>query len=96
MISPPKNPKRLALASSVPNLRRWVGWDQEDFSKREEALAYFEQCKVQQENNFGAATLNMPESLRVEALECAERLEAFGATLREATEFYITHLQKIS
>lgn len=65
------------------------------FRQREEALAYFEQCKVEQEN-FGTAALSMPESLRVEALECAGQLEAIGATLRDATAFYIEHFQRIS
>jgi integrase len=43
--------------------------------------------------NQGTAVINFPERLRVEALECADRLKPFGKTLRDAVGFYLPHLE---
>ena len=43
--------------------------------------------------NQGTAALYFPERLRVEALECAEKLKPFGKTLRDAVNFYLPRLQ---
>ena len=52
-------------------------------------------AKVQQEN-YGTAALSIPDALRVEAIECAELLQPFGATLRDATRFYAAHLKAVT
>lgn len=38
----------------------------------------------------------MPESLRVEAVTCAERLKPYGKSITEATEHFLAHLAAIS
>jgi integrase len=38
----------------------------------------------------------MSDSLRVEAIECSEKLAAFGKTLRHATDFFIAHLRSVT
>jgi integrase len=43
--------------------------------------------------NQGTAALYFPERLRVEALECAEKLKPFGKSLRDAVNFYLPRLQ---
>jgi hypothetical protein len=48
---------------------------------------------VARENEGAAAIKNFDERLRVEALQCAEKLKAFGNTLRDAVEFYLPHLE---
>jgi len=52
-------------------------------------------AKVQQEN-YGTAALSIPDALRVEAIECAELLQPFGVTLRDAAKFYAAHLKAIT
>jgi integrase len=42
--------------------------------------------------NQGTAALYFPERLRVEALECSEKLKPFGRSLRDAVNFYLPHL----
>jgi site-specific recombinase XerD len=34
------------------------------------------------------------ESLRIEALECSEKLETIGSTLRQATSFFLDHFHR--
>src|SRR4051812_40199854 len=41
--------------------------------------------------NEGTEGASIPSSLRIEAMECARRLGALGATITEATEFFIKH-----
>ena len=55
-----------------------------------EADAKAEQLRIQVVNE-GTAALSMPLDLRAEAIECHEKLKAAGATLREATAFFLKH-----
>jgi integrase/recombinase XerD len=41
--------------------------------------------------NEGTTGLAIPDRLRVDALECAKLLEPFGASLREAVQYFIKH-----
>jgi Site-specific recombinase XerD len=43
--------------------------------------------------NQGTNMLYFPERLRVEAMECAEKLKPFGKSLRDAVNFYLPRLQ---
>ena len=61
------------------------------FKERAHADTFMQLTKVQQAN-FGLAALSIPDALRVEAIECTNKLEPFGATLRDAVEFYLPHL----
>src|SRR6266853_1907976 len=65
------------------------------FKDKREADTYFEQCRIQQQN-YGTAALSMSDVLRVEAIECAEKLAEFGKTLRHATDFFVTHLRNVN
>ncbi len=62
------------------------------FKNKQGAQTFLEIAKVQQQN-FGTAALSISEKLRVEAVSCAEKLKAQGATLSQATEFYLAHLE---
>ena len=62
------------------------------FDSRKEAQAFASDLQVQRDN-FGTRLLPMPESLREEALDCAERLKPLQATLSEAVTFYLQHRQ---
>jgi integrase len=62
------------------------------FRDKRVAQTYLEQCRIQQEN-YGTAALSISDAMRVEAIECSEKLRAFSKTLRDATNFYVTHLQ---
>jgi len=65
------------------------------FKDQREARTYFEQCRIQQQN-YGTAAFSISDSLRAEAIECWEKLRGFNKTLRDATNFYVTHLKTIS
>ena len=43
--------------------------------------------------SYGAASASIPDKLRVEAVECAVKLQPYGATLRDAVEHYLKHVQ---
>ena len=43
----------------------------------------------------GEGAIHMPEQLRVEAVSCAEKLQAYGKTLAEATEHFLAHLASV-
>jgi hypothetical protein len=43
------------------------------FKEKAEAQTYFEQCRIQQQN-YGTAALSISDGLRVEAIECSEKL----------------------
>ena len=60
------------------------------FFTRKEAQQFADDLRVRKEN-FGTRMVQMPERLRHEALECAERLKSINATLSEATESFIQH-----
>lgn len=71
------------------------GRQRRTFKDRAEAQTYLELCGVQKEN-FGKAALSISENLRVEAVECESRLQGFGKSLRDATDFYLKHLRAVS
>ena len=60
------------------------------FHTRKEADAFAYDLRVRKEN-YGTRIAQIPERLRHEALECAEQLKPFAATLSEATEFFVKH-----
>ena len=62
------------------------------FASRKEAQSFASDLQVQRDN-FGTRLLQMSESLREEALDCAERLKSIQATLSEAVTFYLQHRQ---
>jgi integrase len=61
------------------------------FKEESDADTFIEQQSIQLAN-FGTASLSISDKLRVEAVACAERLKAQGATLSQATDFYLDHL----
>jgi integrase len=65
------------------------------FKEKAEAETFMQFAKVQQEN-YGTAALSIPDALRVDAIECAELLQPFGVTLRDAAKFYAAHLKAIT
>ena len=60
------------------------------FILRKDAQSFASDLQVQKEN-FGTRLLQIPEVLRQETLDCAERLKPFGASLTEAVTFFIQH-----
>ena len=62
------------------------------FPTEGDADTYIEQQAIQLAN-FGTASLSISEKLRVEAISCEEKLKAQGATLSQATDFYLAHLE---
>lgn len=55
-----------------------------------EADTKAEQLRTARKNN-GSSALAMPDKLRVEAMECGQRLAEVGATLTEAADYFIRH-----
>jgi hypothetical protein len=68
------------------------GRNRQFFKNKSEAQTLLEQKLIEQEN-YGVAALALTDRQRVEYLECAEKLAAFNATLRDAVEFYLPHLR---
>lgn len=60
------------------------------FVTRKEAHSFASDLQVRKEN-LGTRLLQMPESLRQEALDCVEHLKGHNATLTEAVKFYVRH-----
>ena len=95
---------RLALTKTKVNGRRYFlvttpklggGRNRRFFKEKAKAETYLQFAKVQQEN-YGTAVLSISDALRVEAIECADLLQPFGATLRDAARFYAAHLKAIT
>jgi integrase len=95
---------RLALTKTKVNGRRYYcvttpklggGRNRRFFKDKAEAETFMQFAKGQQQN-YGTAALSIPDSLRVEAIECSELLQPFGATLRDATNFYAAHLKAVT
>src|SRR5262245_31645637 len=61
------------------------------FELKKDAETKAQQLRTQRLNE-GAAAINFPERLRIEALECAEKLKPFGKSLRDAVDFFLPHL----
>lgn len=62
------------------------------FRDKREAQTFLELCRVEHKNQ-GLAAFSLSEALRVEAIDCSKMLAAAGATLREATKFYLRHVK---
>jgi integrase len=62
------------------------------FEIKKDAETKARQLRVERLNQ-GTAAINFPERLRVEALECEEKLKPFGKSLRDAVGFYLPHLE---
>jgi integrase len=95
---------RLTLTKTKVNGRRYYcvttpklggGRNRRFFKDKVEAETFMQFAKVQQEN-YGTAALSIPDALRVEAIECCELLQPFGATLRDAAKFYAAHLKAVT
>jgi integrase len=68
------------------------GRNRQFFKNKDEAETVLKQKLIEQEN-YGIAGVSFPERHRAEYLECAEALQPFGATIRDAVNFFIPHLQ---
>ena len=67
------------------------GRNRQFFKDRREAETLFKQKQIEREN-YGTAGLSFTERQRAEYLECAEKLQPFGMTIRDAVNFYLPHL----
>jgi integrase len=68
------------------------GRNRQFFKAKPEAEAFLE-IKRAEQINYGIAGMSFTELQRAEFLECSKKLEPFGATLRDATQFYLPQLQ---
>jgi integrase len=68
------------------------GRNRQFFKEKEEAETVLKQKLIEQEN-YGIAGVSFNERHRAEYLECAEALQPFGASIRDAVIFFIPHLQ---
>jgi integrase len=68
------------------------GRNRQFFKSKDEAETVLKQKLIEQEN-YGIAGVAFNERHRAEYLECAEALQPFGATIRDAVKFYVPHLQ---
>src|SRR5215472_11372474 len=64
------------------------------FKDKTDAETVLAQKLVEQEN-YGTAGLSFNERQRTEYLECAEELQPFGKTIRDAINFYVPHLRAL-
>ena len=62
------------------------------FKDRREAETFLQSKRIEQEN-YGTAGTSFNERQRAEYLECTESLKPFNATIRDAVNFYLPHLQ---
>src|SRR6516164_3285728 len=67
------------------------GRNRQFFKDKQEAQAVYQQKLIEQKN-YGTAGANFNERQRAEYLECVEKLQPFGVTIRDAVNFYIPHL----
>jgi integrase len=68
------------------------GRNRQFFKDRREAQTVLEQ-KLTLQENYGIAGLSFNDRQRAEYLECVEKLHPFNATIRDAVDFYLPHLQ---
>src|SRR5258708_1214721 len=64
------------------------------FRTRAEADLELARIKVKRTRE-GQDALSIPDSLRIMARDCAERLSPWKRTLAEATNFYLAHLEAV-
>src|SRR5437667_3268782 len=62
------------------------------FKDRREAETFLQSKRIEQEN-YGTAGTSFNERQRAEYLECADKLQPFGVTIRDAVNFYVPHLR---
>ena len=72
--------------------RKGKGRNRQFFKDKREAETVLQQKQTEQEN-FGTAGLSFDERMRAEYQDCAEKLQPFGVTIRDAVNFYLPHLQ---
>jgi integrase len=70
------------------------GRNRQFFKDKTEAATVLQQKLIEQEN-YGIAGVSFNERHRAEYLECAEALQPFGATIRDAVDFYLPHLSAL-
>jgi integrase len=70
------------------------GRNRQFFKDKAEAETVLEKKLIEQEN-FGTAGLSFSDRQRAEYLECAEKLQPFGVTIRDAVNFYVPHLRAL-
>jgi integrase len=70
------------------------GRNRQFFKDKEEAETVWQQKLIEQEN-YGIRGLSFDERQRAEYQECAEKLQPFGATIRDAVNFYVPHLRAL-
>ena len=68
------------------------GRNRQFFKDKTEAQTVLAQKLIEQQN-YGTAGLSFGERQRTEYLECAEKLQPFGVTIRDAVNFYLPHLK---
>jgi integrase len=68
------------------------GRNRQFFKDKAAAQTVLQQKLVEQEN-YGIAGVSFSERYRAEYLECAEALQPFGATIRDAVNFFLPHLK---
>src|SRR5215475_959606 len=68
------------------------GRNRQFFKDKTEAATLLQQKLIEQEN-YGIAGVSFNERHRAEYLECAEALQPFGATIRDAVNFFVPHLK---
>jgi integrase len=68
------------------------GRNRQFFKDKTEAATVLQQKLIEQEN-YGIAGVSFNERHRAEYFECAEALQPFGATIRDAVNFYVPHLK---
>jgi integrase len=68
-------------------------WERKFFKTKSEAETHVDIKRIELLNQ-GKEGVAFPTALRVMAQHCAEKLEPFGQTIGDATEFYLEHLQR--
>lgn len=64
------------------------------FGSRSEAETKAEQLRIEK-RNVGLAAFALTDSERTQAAECLDLLRPFGRSLRDAVEYYLSHLKSI-
>jgi integrase len=71
-----------------------IGRNRQFFKDKAEAETVLKQKLIEQEN-YGTAGTSFNERHRAEYLECTEKLQPFGMTIRDAVSFYLPHLSAL-
>jgi integrase len=69
-----------------------TGRNRQFFKDKAEAGTVLKQ-KLTEQENYGTAGTSFNERHRAEYLECTEKLQPFGMTIRDAVNFYLPHLK---